>query len=307
MRSARRLYRLHVILATLGGLTLAASGWIALRSVDGSAPSAQELIAACRDVLGGLSLGSSLVLVLGALTTMAAVRAARATLRQLLMTRRFLTRARPVDDVSLAGVCVRLIADQRAHAFCAGLLRPRVYLSTGARRALKPAELRAVLAHEEHHARRRDPLRLLLARVASEALFFLPVLRRAEERYAELAEIAADEAAVRSSGGPGPLAAAMLRFDEHAVPGTVGIAPERVEHLLGARPRWQLPPSLLAAGALSLVAVLALAYATAVATPSPGAISISTLWMQLCGLALLTIPAFAVAWLLRSARRALRR
>lgn len=48
-------------------------------------------------------------------------------------------------------------------AWCAGLWRPRVFVSSALLHALSKEELEVVLAHEHHHARRRDNLRQLLA------------------------------------------------------------------------------------------------------------------------------------------------
>ena len=108
---------------------------------------------------------------------------------------------------------VTLVDEAQPQAFCAGFLRPRIFLSTGAVRRLGRDELEAVLAHEEHHRARRDPLRIALARVFGHAFFFLPVLRRLSERYCAMAELAADDAAVRSSAGGGAtLASALLSF-----------------------------------------------------------------------------------------------
>jgi len=303
MRSARRFYRLHLALAMLGGLALLAAGWVAWHSVEGSSVPAADLLAACRNFIGDVSPGSLLLLGLFALTLVSTVRALRSAGRQLLASRRFVTRGRELEETSLEGVRVRLLDDRRPHAFCAGLLRPCVYLSAGAKNALSRSELRAVLAHEAHHARQRDPLRLMLAQVAGEALFFLPLMRRARRRYAELAEIAADEAALRSTGGPGPLAAAMLRFDQHATAGAVGIAPERVDHLLGAHPRWELSASLLAGACLSILGILTLTYVATTAIPSAG-LSLSMLSMQVCGLAMVAIPVLSAAWIVNTARRA---
>ena len=136
-----------------------------------------------------------------------------------------------------------LVEEAQPQAFCAGFLRPRVFLSTGALRHLGQDELGAVLAHEEHHRARRDPLRIALARVFSHAFFFLPVLRRLSDRYCAMAELAADDAAARvSRGGGATLASALLSFSASAHPqGAVGIAPERVDHLLGRTPSWRLP------------------------------------------------------------------
>ena len=301
MRSARRYFRLHLSIAAIGGLALVASAWAFARSVQLSALSVSELVKACRNLAEQASLGSLPALALFALTGVALARALRPLVRQLLSHRRFQKRAGMLPEVTLDGVRVRLIDAHRPHAFCAGLLRPRVYLSTGAQTLLRPAELRAVVAHEDHHARRRDPLRLLVSEIVGEALFFLPVLRRARRRYADLAEMAADEAAVRATGGPGPLAAAMLRFDEHSPAGVVGIATERVDQLLGQRPRWELSASLLSGAAAATVGVLTLTYAAAT-TPAEG-VRLSVLVMQVCGIAMFATPVAASVWLLAAARR----
>jgi len=68
-------------------------------------------------------------------------------------------RPRPLGDAWV-------LADERPRAFCAGLIRPRVYVSSGAIALLDGAALAAVLAHERHHASRRDPLRLAAGRVS---------------------------------------------------------------------------------------------------------------------------------------------
>ena len=89
-----------------------------------------------------------------------------------------------------------------------GLLRPRVYVSTGALERLGEAELAAVVAHEAHHAARRDPLRILVARAIGDA-YSLGALPRREQA---LAELAADAAVVRSRGAaPLAVGAAGLR------------------------------------------------------------------------------------------------
>jgi hypothetical protein len=140
---------------------------------------------------------------------------------------------------------VNVIADPRPQAFCAGYLRPTVYISQRAIDLLSEPELSAVLAHEHHHKRVRDPLRLACGRITGRALFFVPVLRSLWERYADLAEVNADRAAVRASAGhQAPLASALLVFDASAPSGVSGISPERVDSLLGLpirwRPRWWL-------------------------------------------------------------------
>jgi Zn-dependent protease with chaperone function len=187
-----------------------------------------------------------------------------------------------------------VISDDRPQAFCAGLLRPRVYLSTGALEVLDASALASVLAHEQHHARRRDPLRFACGRVLAAALFFIPAQRRLVERQRALAEIGADEAAVFSAGGDrAGLASAMLSFSQASGEDAVGIDPERVDYLLGERPQWGFPIALGlgVAAALSLliaVAVLAAQAAAGSATLAPPFLS-----SQPCVAVLALIPAAA--------------
>jgi Zn-dependent protease with chaperone function len=155
---------------------------------------------------------------------------------------------------------VKVIAGTRPEAFCAGYLRPSIYISQGALELLSTPELDAVLAHERHHTVVRDPLRFAFGRILSQALFFAPVLRALRDRYADLAEVNADRAAVRASAGrQAPLASALLVFDTSAPPGASGISPARVDSLLGQPAPWRLPISLMAT---SLAAVSALSLLT---------------------------------------------
>jgi len=129
----------------------------------------------------------------------------------------------------------------------AGLRRPAIYVSEGTLRTAGDAELRAILAHEEHHRARRDPLRLLLARVVADALHPLPPFAALAEREAALADLAADAATVDALGDRGPLAAAFLRF--------ATVAPERVDRLMRTGPAATMPLLLLAAACVALTGI----------------------------------------------------
>ena len=85
-------------------------------------------------------------------------------------------------------------------AFCAGLLRPTVHLTTGAVHRLTLRELEAVLVHESTHAHRRDPLRRLIIRAAADVWPFLPVLGWWARHRMERAELIADRAALARTG-----------------------------------------------------------------------------------------------------------
>jgi Zn-dependent protease with chaperone function len=82
---------------------------------------------------------------------------------------RRLKAARPVQrDGAL------VIRDEVPRAFCAGLFRPRIYVSSAAISLLDESALDAVLAHERRHAECRDPLRFATIRVMARGLVLRP-------------------------------------------------------------------------------------------------------------------------------------
>lgn len=306
MRSARSIYRLNLVVGAFGVLALAATVAVALRAVRLEGSSIEAFVAACERIfvpqdltmLAVLSMGSVSVATLG-LTVSALVRRGRDQ-------RRFAASLEAIDWLEVDGVAVAVLDDDRPQAFCTGLLRPRVYLSTGALVALQDDELRAVVAHERHHQLRRDPLRVFIAGVLSDALFFLPALRRLRDRYGQLAELAADEAAVKRLGERHSLASALLVFGEHDRPAeVVGIAPERVDHLLGAQPRWEVPVSVLLGATLTVGGLVAIAVGTASASAAD-AVSFPALVAGACGLAIFAMPAMLGGMLLVLCTRRLR-
>ena len=161
----------------------------------------------------------------------------------------------------VAGHAVTVVRDRRPLAFCAGLVRPALYVSDTALARLGERELHAVIEHEAHHARRRDPLRLLAAQTAADAFGFLPPLRGLGRSSAALADLAADAAAVAAVGSRAPLAAALLALEEPA--------PERVDHLLG-RPLAAVPPGVLAGAVVAVAALFAVAVCHLVLPGHPG-------------------------------------
>lgn len=106
---------------------------------------------------------------------------------------------------------VRVMHGPAAPAFTAGLFTPRIYVSGKVARGLTHDELAAVIAHEDAHRRRRDPLRLSAWRFVACSFFFLPVVRRLAEDMADEAEVSADDEAVCESGvNPLFLASALI-------------------------------------------------------------------------------------------------
>ena len=149
---------------------------------------------------------------------------------------------------------MRVIDAAAPLAFCAGWLRPRVYVSTAVLDRLSDAELRAVLAHEQHHGALRDPLRLAVGRVLCQALFFLPVLRPLHDRYADVAELTADAAALAAVGRrdrAARLGDARVR-DDAGRRGGRDLARARRRRCSASRRAWRLPRLLLVAALATL-------------------------------------------------------
>lgn len=134
--------------------------------------------------------------------------------------------ARLTDPLGLSPHIVVLRTDMPL-AFCFGLLRPRICLSTGLMEALADLELQAVLLHEDHHRRHYDPLRTLLVDVISLTLFFLPITRELRNMFILSAELEADRYAARRLGRPS-LAGALYKLLSHPpderFPQTVGLS-----------------------------------------------------------------------------------
>lgn len=186
-------------------------------------------------------------------------RAARSVSRQVQMERR--RRRLPVLAQRHVGPHrVAVIAGDRPRAFCAGLRRPRIYVTEGAWNRLEPAELRAVVEHEASHVRRRDPVRLALARVVADGFGFVPPIRSLASRQLAVADLAADRAAVVALGSAQPLAAALLKLDEPT--------PERLDHLL-ERPLAVAPRTVLACALASLLGIAAVIVALFVSSSDP--------------------------------------
>jgi hypothetical protein len=252
-------FALAVALGGAGlGLTVASLVTTLASVHHASTGSDQVVLAGIQLTYPALNGSGAVLLVLGLLGAGVLAVVIRGVWRQLGACRRFRAVLQTAEPLA-RDPGVNVIRDPGPQAFCAGYLRPAVYISGRTVELLSDAELDAVLAHEHHHRRVRDPLRIASGRVLSEALFFLPALRPLCDRYADVAELNADRAAVHASAGrEAPLASALLVFDENAPAGVTGISPERVDSLLGQQASWRLPAWLLAAsvGVLSAVGVV---------------------------------------------------
>lgn len=103
------------------------------------------------------------------------------------------------DRVGLNGR-VELVDSDDRFSFAYGAFSPRVVVSRGLLESTSAEELNAVLAHERYHVRSWDPLKVVVARAAAAAFFYLPLFRELRSRYIAGRELAADRRAVRAYG-----------------------------------------------------------------------------------------------------------
>jgi Zn-dependent protease with chaperone function len=283
--------------ALLGALGLASAVFVVARLAEtwrvapGAAASHQISLLGLRLSYPTANLGAVVVLILALLGLTVTTSALVAAVHEVRVARRFARAVCACAPPALGDALI--IVDDRPHAFCAGLLRPRVYVSSGAIARLDEPALQAVLDHERHHARRRDPLRLAAARVTARALFFVPGLPGLVRHQQALAELSADESAIMAAPeNRAALARAILSFiDGSGLDDRSGVDPARVDQLLGDAPSWRFPLllSLGAAGAIGLVvavSVLAGQVAIGTATLEPPFVS-----SRPCILLLASIPA----------------
>ena len=285
---------LAFLLAGAGAAASAAPVGAAIASVHrASATSARLQLAGVPFSYPRLNAAAWLLLGLALIGASAIAVALRSALRQRIAYRRLLARLEVVGHLR-GHPSVYVIADPRPEAFCAGYLRPRVYVSQAALDLLSDAELDAVLAHEHHHRRVRDPLRLACGRVLGQALFFVPALQALFGRYADLAELNADDAAVRArAGGRAALASALLAFDATGA----GISPERVDSLLGQAGGWRRPWWLLSASLASLAGLTAVTWGASQAASARATFNFPFVSARPC-LAMLLVPLLAAVTLI---------
>ena len=288
----RRVFALQAGLGAAGLAACALAVAAGVSTVHVAPAAAHRLdLGSLRLTYPAVNAAAALLLAQAALGAATLIVAGRMAWRQLRGHRR-LIRELPVAGPLPGHPAVSVVVAGAPLAFCAGWLRPRVYVSTAAVERLSAAELRAVLAHEHHHRALRDPLRLAFGRVLSQTLFFLPVLRPLHSRYGDVAELRADRAAV-ALGGVAPLATAMLSFAAGPGGEVAGISPERVDSLLGRTPEWRLPWLPLGLGLTALAVPAALAWRATSGASVRATLNLPLVSAQPCVLVLALVPVLA--------------
>jgi Zn-dependent protease with chaperone function len=139
---------------------------------------------------------------------------------------------------------VTLFEDRSPLAFTGGFLKPRIFLSTGLMEILDEKELRAVVLHESHHQRSKDPWKGLVVSFISDFLFFLPVSSFLKRTFHLTSELTADAYSVSSQSDPLDLVRSLLKVQKLNGPAASWFfdpTTERAKHLLGQPARISLP------------------------------------------------------------------
>ncbi|MBI5233663.1 MAG: M56 family metallopeptidase [Deltaproteobacteria bacterium] len=109
------------------------------------------------------------------------------------------------------GLLVKIIKDDDIKtAFVHGIFKPKVYVSTGLIKTLAREELKAVILHEAHHRRTKDPLRFFMYALLKDIFYFLPLAGIFARQLVLKREMSADDMALALVKNPFVLAGAIL-------------------------------------------------------------------------------------------------
>jgi Zn-dependent protease with chaperone function len=108
--------------------------------------------------------------------------------------------------------------DRLKYAFTSGILRPKIFLSTGACNYLTPKELKLVILHELYHYREKGPLKNYVIFIIQELLFFVPFIHLIVRVFSDANEKAADDHAVEISRDPLELASTLIKMGKASYP-----------------------------------------------------------------------------------------
>ncbi len=105
-----------------------------------------------------------------------------------------------------------LIENEKQFAFCLGIRKPKIYISTALLSILNEREIEAVLRHERYHLNNRDTLTMLIASIAESLLPFFPLISDFLHNYRIEREIRADAESVQGLGDEKPLISVLKKL-----------------------------------------------------------------------------------------------
>ena len=107
------------------------------------------------------------------------------------------------NNLELTSIC--LFNSSKYHAFCFGILKPKIYISTALVNDLKRVELEAIILHEHYHLKERHTIVLTLSKFISSVFSFFPIFSEIHDLIREHQEVMADKFVVDKLQSPKPL------------------------------------------------------------------------------------------------------
>ncbi|WP_027409835.1 M56 family metallopeptidase [Anoxybacteroides tepidamans] len=96
-------------------------------------------------------------------------------------------------------------------ALTIGFIKPKIVISTFVAKRFSDEELRAILLHEQFHLLHRDPLKLMLVKIVSDQVGYVPLLKRLAQYYNISRELLADGYAMRRGKNNTAIGAVLLK------------------------------------------------------------------------------------------------
>ena len=116
-----------------------------------------------------------------------------------------------ISELNLANK-VKLINSKKPFAFCFGLYRQKIYISSTLLEAMSHTEIKAILLHERWHLRSRDSLTLFIGRITENLFPFFPIVSDLVRNFRIKREINADSAAAISLGSGDAVISALRKL-----------------------------------------------------------------------------------------------
>lgn len=152
-------------------------------------------------------------------------------------------------DITTEVVC---LSTQNVYSFCAGLIQPKIYVSKGLVDTFSEKELKAVLAHESHHAKSYDPLKSLIISCVTKVPLLSKFTKQISQRFILLQELDADAYAIQHSDKTTFLHALTKASFVHEIPAPAFSNAQtlRFEYHLSRKPSYKMGKSLFISTAM---------------------------------------------------------
>lgn len=107
---------------------------------------------------------------------------------------------------------IMIISHPTPIAITMGFLCPKIVISTGLIGLLTDEELKAVIAHEMYHQKKRDPLKVFLLSLCATTMGYIPILKWLYKQYRIIQEVLADEFAIKKQETSVHIGSALLKM-----------------------------------------------------------------------------------------------